>query len=67
MIGVKTGKWVGLLFVTLLFALVHLPKIIILQESSAISILVIFIVGAIIGIIRLTTGSLYYSILSHIG
>jgi len=64
---VKIGKWIGFLIMTILFTIAHLPKIFILQEGSAISILVIFVIGAIFGIIRLKTGSLYYSILSHVG
>ena len=64
---VKTGKWVGLLITTLLFTSVHLPKIFILQEGSALSLIVIFILGAVFGIIRVKTGSVYYAILSHVG
>ena len=66
-IEVKTRKWVGLLITTLLFTAAHLPKTLILQEGIPLSLITIFIFGAVLGIIRGKTSSVYNSILFHGG
>ena len=66
-IKVKTRRWVGILIASLLFTAAHLPKLFILQEGIPLGLITIFIVGAVLGIIREKTSSVYNSMLFHGG